>query len=252
MWSLLQSKLNNDSVTSCKDMEYACYDKHIASDLARYFCPEVCGTDSFISGQFNIASADGVAMQCGQVAAKELQTEPRRELTAVELQHHDPWLNYIKSFHSAMNATLPRHVPNETAVTEFVEFGSNFAAGMYLEGCDWFSRTHTRPTGDGGHFSFDYTQHHGGADASTATWLQRPASAISSAAALYITPPPGRADAPVERHTRRGTTAAAVAALATFGSIALVEALLQDRHARSSILRPAHRIGYGPPPPTAG
>ena len=63
---------------------------------------------------------------------------------------------------------------------------------------------------------------------------KRSVSTSSSAAAMYVTPPPGRADAPVVRHTRRGTTAAAVAALATFGSIALVEALLQDRHARSA------------------
>lgn len=36
------------------------------------------------------------------------------------------------------------------------------------------------------------------------------------------------------RHVRRGTVAAAVAALATHGSIALVESLLQDRYARSA------------------
>ena len=36
-----------------------------------------------------------------------------------------------------------------------------------------------------------------------------------------------RSDAPVVRHVRRGTTVAAVPALAAYGSIALVEALLQ-------------------------
>ena len=60
------------------------------------------------------------------------------------------------------------------------------------------------------------------------------AASSSSTAAAYVNPPPGRTDAPVVRHVRRGTTAAAVAALATFGSIALVEALLQDRYAKSA------------------
>ena len=56
----------------------------------------------------------------------------------------------------------------------------------------------------------------------------------TSAATAYVIPPPGRADAPVVRHARRGSTAAAVAALAAFGSISLVEALLQDRYAKSA------------------
>ena len=53
----------------------------------------------------------------------------------------------------------------------------------------------------------------------------RPAPATTSSASHFVTRP----DAPVVRHTRRGTTAAAVSALAAFGSIALVEALLEDR-----------------------
>ena len=66
---------------------------------------------------------------------------------------------------------------------------------------------------------------------------KRPAPEIAATASrLVITPdhPCSRADAPVVRHTRRGTTAAAVAALATFGAVALVEARLQDRYARSA------------------
>ena len=59
---------------------------------------------------------------------------------------------------------------------------------------------------------------------------KRPATATTSSASHFVT----RHDAPVVRHTRRGTTAAAVSALAAFGSIALVEALLEDRYAKSA------------------
>ena len=60
---------------------------------------------------------------------------------------------------------------------------------------------------------------------------KRPAPATTSSASHLVTRP----DAPpVVRHTRRGTTAAAVSALAAFGSIALVEALLENRYAKSA------------------
>ena len=59
---------------------------------------------------------------------------------------------------------------------------------------------------------------------------RRPAPYPPASANQYTS----RSDAPVVRHVRRGTTVAAVAALAAYGSIALVEALLQDRYAKSA------------------
>ena len=56
---------------------------------------------------------------------------------------------------------------------------------------------------------------------------RRTAAPPLTTAADYVT----RADAPAVRHARRGTTTAAVAALAAVGSIALVESLLRDKHA---------------------
>ena len=53
---------------------------------------------------------------------------------------------------------------------------------------------------------------------------RRTAAPPLTTAADYVT----RADAPAVRHARRGTTTAAVAALAAVGSIALVESLLRD------------------------
>ena len=68
----------------------------------------------------------------------------------------------------------------------------------------------------------------------TSSRASAPSTSTSATSTSYVTPPSGRADAPVVRHVRRGTMAEAVAALANFGSVALVESLLQDRYARSA------------------
>ena len=78
------------------------------------------------------------------------------------------------------------------------------------------------------------TNSHGAHAAAPPRGRKRAAPGSSSSASVYVNPPPGRADAPVIRHTRRGTTAAAVAALASCGSVTLVEELLRDRYARSA------------------
>ena len=67
-------------------------------------------------------------------------------------------------------------------------------------------------------------------DHSTASNRARRAGPYTDAAVRVV----ARSDAPVVRHVRHGATTDALAALRAVGAIALVEALLQDRYARSA------------------